>query len=237
MHCKDTPQLKNLSNSPIPSDDEKYNIYDNDDYETTTDSPLPEDIDLPSSDTPYLTDDTMLLKVYYSSTKAPPIDKKTLWLEYPAPHVLHLVNMPQFEAKFPLEYGQEIKIPCHPYTYKINNFFSIRWSGYHTPDIGPVVHIIASAKIGTIYSHALFDIRPEWLYVPELPNSPSHDPPPSPTHLKEPSDSPKSNSECLPQKRKAWKKRSASEACGIEDSGDGSVHKEAEHRRKLWKLW
>ncbi|GJJ10120.1 hypothetical protein Clacol_004346 [Clathrus columnatus] len=163
MHCKDTPQLKNSSNSPILSDDEKYNIYDNDDDETTTDSPLPEDIDLPSSDTPYLTDDTMLLKVYYSSTKAPSIDKKTLWLEYPAPHVLHLVNMPQFEAKFPLEYGQEIKIPCNPYTYKINNFFSIRRSGYHTPDIGPV--------IGTIYSHALFDIQPEWLYVPELPNS------------------------------------------------------------------
>ncbi|GJJ09172.1 hypothetical protein Clacol_003394 [Clathrus columnatus] len=158
MHCKDTPQLKNLSNSPILSDNEKYNIYDDDDDETTTDSPLPEDIDLPFSNTPYLTDDTMLLKVYYSSTKAPPIDKKTLWLEYPAPHVLHLVNMPQFEAKFPLEYGQEIKIPCHPYTYKINNFFSVRRSGYHTPDIGPAVHIIASAKIGTIYSHALFDI-------------------------------------------------------------------------------
>ncbi|GJJ13628.1 hypothetical protein Clacol_007884 [Clathrus columnatus] len=77
--------LKNSSNSPILSDDEKYNIYDKDDDETTTDSPLPDDIDLPSSDTPYLTDDTMLLKVYYSSTKAPPIDKKTLWLEYPAP--------------------------------------------------------------------------------------------------------------------------------------------------------
>ncbi|GJJ05996.1 hypothetical protein Clacol_000183 [Clathrus columnatus] len=185
MHCKDTPQLKNSSNSPILSDDETYNIYDNDN-DTTTNSPLPDDIDLPSSDTPYLMDDTMLLKVYYSSTKALPIDKKTLWLKYPAPHVLHLVNMPQFEAKFPLEYGQEIKIPCHPYMYKINNFFSIRRSGYHTPDIGPVVHIIALTEIGTIYSHALFDIRPEWLYVPELPNSPPHDPPPSPTEEKSP---------------------------------------------------
>ncbi|GJJ13542.1 hypothetical protein Clacol_007796 [Clathrus columnatus] len=94
MHCKDTPQLKNSSNSPILSDNETYNIYDNDN-DTTTNSPLPDDIDLPSSDTPYLTDDTMLLKVYYSSTKALPIDKKTLWLKYPAPHVLHLVNMPQ----------------------------------------------------------------------------------------------------------------------------------------------
>ncbi|GJJ07904.1 hypothetical protein Clacol_002110 [Clathrus columnatus] len=180
MHCKDTPQLKNSSNSPILSDDEMYNIYDNDN-DTTTDSPLPDDIDLPSSDTPYLMDNTMLLKVYYSSTKAPPIDKKTLWLEYPAPHVLHLVNMPQFEAKLLLEYGQEITIPCHPYAYKINIFFSIRHSGYHMPDIRPVVCIIASTKIGTIYSHALFDIRPEWLYVPKLPNSPPHDPPPSPT--------------------------------------------------------
>ncbi|GJJ11496.1 hypothetical protein Clacol_005729 [Clathrus columnatus] len=235
MHCKDTPQLKNSANSPILSDDEMYNIYD-DDNNTTTNSPLPEDIDLPSSDTPYLTDDTMLLKIYYSSTKALPIDKKTLWLKYPAPHILHLVNMPQFEAKFPLEYGQEIKIPYHPYMYKINNFFSVRCSSYHTPDIGPVVCIITSTEIGTIYSHALFDIRPEWLYVPELPNSPPHDPPPSPTHLKEPSDFPKSDSECLPQKRKAWKKRSALEVCGIKDSGDGSVHMEAEHHKKLWKL-
>ncbi|GJJ15400.1 hypothetical protein Clacol_009676 [Clathrus columnatus] len=208
MHHKDTPQLKNSSNSPILSDDEMYNIYD-DDIDTTPESPLPDDIDFPS-DTPYITDDTMLLKVYYSSTKAPPIDKKTLWLEYPAPNVLHLINMPQFKAKR---------------------------SGYHKPDMGPVVHIIASAKIGTIYSHALFDIRPEWLYVPKLPNSPPHDPPTSPTHLKEPSDSPKSDSECLPQKKKAWKKRSASEVCGIEDSGGGSVHMEAEHRRKFRKLW
>ncbi|GJJ13854.1 hypothetical protein Clacol_008111 [Clathrus columnatus] len=66
MHCKDTPQLKNLSNSSILSDDEMYNIYDNDDNDTTTDSPLPDDIDLPSSDTPYLMDDTMLLKLYKS---------------------------------------------------------------------------------------------------------------------------------------------------------------------------
>ncbi|GJJ08916.1 hypothetical protein Clacol_003136 [Clathrus columnatus] len=65
MHCKDTPQLKNSSNSPILSDDETYNIYDNDN-DTTTDSPLPDDIDLPSSDTPYLTDDTMLLKLHKS---------------------------------------------------------------------------------------------------------------------------------------------------------------------------
>ncbi|GJJ05998.1 hypothetical protein Clacol_000185 [Clathrus columnatus] len=213
MHCKDTPQLKNSSNSPILSDDETYNIYDNDN-DTTTNSPLPDDIDLLPLTLPIL----WMILCYSSSTKALPIDKKTLWLKYPAPHVLHLVNMPQFEAKFPLEYGQEIKIPCHPYMYKINNFFSIRRSGYHTPDIGPVVHIIALTEIGTIYSHALFDIRPEWLYVPELPNS-------LPTILHP-----------LPQKRKARKKRSALEVCGIEDSGDGSVHMEVEHCRKLRKL-
>ncbi|GJJ11343.1 hypothetical protein Clacol_005575 [Clathrus columnatus] len=201
MHRKDTPQLKNSSNSPILSDDEMYNIYDNN-IDTTPKSPLPDDIDFPS-DSPYITDDTMLLK---------------------------------FKAKLPLEYRQEIRIPHHPYMYKINNFFSVRRSGYHKPDMGPVVRIIASAKIGTIYSHTLFDIQPEWLYVPKLPNSPPHDPPTSPTHLKEPSDSPKSDSECLPQKKKAWKKRSALEVCGIEDSGDGSVHMEAEHHRKFRKL-
>ncbi|GJJ10814.1 hypothetical protein Clacol_005042 [Clathrus columnatus] len=67
MHCKDTPQLKNSSNAPILSDDETYNIYDNDN-DTTTDSPLPDDIDLPSSNTPYLMDDTMLLKLHKSPT-------------------------------------------------------------------------------------------------------------------------------------------------------------------------